>query len=82
MSELPTDPIKRYNVLSTDEEKWIQFMSAQSYGSSSEHILSPDMLDFILLLMDELKLDKEAVVRAYIRYEGGDRIDPDKKEGV
>lgn len=75
MDELPKDPIMKHKALSEDEEKWIRYMAAETYGQSSHHELSPDILDFILLLVDELKLDKMAMARAYVRYESGDRID-------
>lgn len=67
--------INRFLENSTDEEKWLAYASAQANQSSSQGLISPDILDFLVILLDELKLDRGAILRAYARYMAGERLD-------
>lgn len=63
----------------TDEERWVQVMSARSNQSSAGGVISPDILDFLVILLDELKLDKQALANAYMRYMAGETMDVAEK---
>jgi len=62
----------------TDEERWVQLMSSRENQSGASGMISPDILDFLVILLDELKLDKGAMARAYERYMAGEVVEAEE----